>query len=113
MDDCIFCKIAAGEIPAKVVYETDDVIAFEDLNPQAPVHVLVVPKKHHEHILDDVSAEELASVVEAIGEVARAKGLADRGFRVIANTGADAGQTVAHLHFHVLGGTPLGEGLIP
>ncbi len=113
MSDCIFCKIAAGEIPATVVFENDDVIAFEDLNPQAPVHVLVVPKAHHANILDGVSAAELAAVVEAIGEVARAKGLSERGFRVIANTGADAGQTVEHLHFHVLGGTTLGEGLIP
>ncbi len=113
MDDCIFCKICAGEIPATVVYENDQVIAFEDLNPQAPVHVLVVPKEHHANLLDDVSAAELAEVVAAIGEVARAKGLSDRGFRVIANTGADAGQTVEHLHFHVLGGEPLGEGLIP
>ncbi len=113
MGDCIFCKIAAGEIPATVVYENDHVIAFEDLNPQAPVHVLVVPKAHHENILDGVSAEELAEVVAAIGEVAKAKGLSERGFRVIANTGADAGQTVGHVHFHVLGGTSLGEGLLP
>ncbi len=112
MDDCIFCKIAAGEIPSTVVYENDRAIAIEDLNPQAPVHVLVMPKTHHANILDGVEADELAALVEAIGEVAKAKGLEERGFRVIANTGADAGQTVDHLHVHVLGGRELGEGLL-
>ena len=113
MADCIFCQIAAGEIPATVVFEDDDVIAIEDLNPQAPVHVLVMPKGHHDNIVDDVPADTLAALVNAISEVVRAKGLEVSGFRVIANTGADAGQTVNHLHLHVLGGKPLGEGLIP
>ena len=113
MDDCIFCKIAAGEIPSTVVFEDDDVIAIEDLNPQAPVHVLVMPKAHHDNIVDDVPADTLAAMVNAISEVVSAKGLGERGFRVIANTGADAGQTVNHLHLHVLGGKPMGEGLVP
>ena len=113
MADCIFCQIAAGEIPATVVFEDDDVIAIEDLNPQAPVHVLVMPKGHHDNIVDDVPADTLAAMVNAISEVVRAKGLEGSGFRVIANTGADAGQTVNHLHLHVLGGKPMGEGLVP
>lgn len=111
MADCIFCKIATHEIPATVVYEDERVIAFEDLNPQAPVHVLVIPKAHHAHILDDVPADTLAAMVHAVGEVASAKGLGD-GFRVISNKGAAAGQTVDHFHLHVLGGKELGEGLV-
>lgn len=111
MSDCIFCKIANHEIPSTVVYEDDAVIAFDDLNPQAPVHTLVVPKAHYENIIDGVPAETLAAMANAVAEVARAKGL-DEGFRVITNTGAAAGQTVMHLHWHVLGGRDLGEGLV-
>ena len=110
MSDCIFCKIAAHEIPSSVVYEDDLVIAFDDLNPQAPVHTLVIPKAHYDNIVDGVPAETLAAMVHAVGEVARAKGL-DDGFRVIANTGAGAGQTVMHVHMQVLGGKELGENL--
>ena len=111
MSDCIFCKIAAHEIPSTVVYEDELVIAFDDLSPQAPVHTLVIPKEHYQDITDGVPAETLAAMVHAIGEVAKAKGLGT-GFRVISNKGADAGQTVMHLHMHVLGGEPLGENLI-
>lgn len=111
MSDCIFCKIAAHEIPSTVVYEDELVIAFDDLSPQAPVHTLVIPKEHYQDITDGVPAETLAAMVHAIGEVAKAKGL-DEGFRVISNKGADAGQTVMHFHMHVLGGEPLGENLI-
>ena len=111
MSDCIFCKIAAHEIPSTVVYEDELVIAFDDLSPQAPVHTLVIPKEHYQDITDGVPAETLGAMVHAIGEVAKAKGL-DAGFRVISNKGADAGQTVMHFHMHVLGGEPLGENLI-
>ncbi len=111
MSDCIFCKIANHEIPSTVVYEDDVVIAFDDLNPQVPVHTLVVPKAHYENIIDGVPAETLAAMANAVAEVARAKGL-DQGFRVITNTGAAAGQTVMHLHWHVLGGRDLGEDLV-
>lgn len=111
MEDCIFCKIAAHEIPSTVVYEDDAVIAFDDLSPQAPVHTLVIPKRHHASIVDGVDAATLAAMVHAVEEVARIKGL-DGGFRVITNTGADAGQTVPHFHLHVLGGRDLGEGLV-
>lgn len=111
MSDCIFCKIAAHEIPSTVVYEDELVIAFDDLSPQAPVHTLVIPNEHYQDITDGVPAETLAAMVHAIGEVAKAKGLGT-GFRVISNKGADAGQTVMHFHMHVLGGEPLGENLI-
>lgn len=111
MSDCIFCKIAEHEIPATIVYEDDLVIAFDDLNPQAPVHTLVIPKAHHESIIDDVPAEVLAAMAHAVSEVARIKGL-EEGFRVISNKGEAAGQTVMHLHLHVLGGKSLGESLI-
>ena len=111
MSDCIFCKIAAHEIPSTVVYEDELVIAFDDLSPQAPVHTLVIPKEHYQDITDGVPAETLAAMVHAVGEVAKAKGLG-AGFRVISNKGADAGQTVMHFHIHVLGGEPLGENLI-
>lgn len=111
MEDCIFCKIAAHEIPSTVVYEDDEVIAFDDLNPQAPVHTLVIPKRHYSDITDGVPAQTLGAMAHAVGEVARVKGL-DNGFRVITNTGEDAGQTVPHFHMHVLGGRSLGEGLI-
>ena len=111
MCDCVFCKIAHHQIPATVVYEDDQVIAFDDLNPQAPVHTLVIPKKHYQDITDDVPAETLAAMTHAIKEVAAKKGL-EKGFRVISNKGADAGQTVMHFHLHVLGGKHLGEGLL-
>lgn len=111
MDDCIFCKIAQHEIPSTIVYEDDMVIAFDDLNPQAPVHTLVVPKAHYDNIVDDVPGEVLAAMTHAVAEVAKAKGL-DQGFRVIANTGAAAGQTVMHLHMHVLGGKDMSETLV-
>ena len=111
MCDCVFCKIAHHQIPATVVYEDDQVIAFDDLNPQAPVHTLVIPKKHYQDITDDVPAETLVAMTHAIKEVAAKKGL-EKGFRVISNKGADAGQTVMHFHLHVLGGKHLGEGLL-
>lgn len=111
-DDCIFCKIANHQIESSYVYEDELVCAFRDMSPQAPIHVLVVPKNHHENILDDVDEATLAALFHAVGEVARAEGIEETGFRVITNTGGDAGQTVRHLHLHVLGGEPLGEGLI-
>ena len=112
-DDCIFCKIANHEIESDYLYEDDLVCAFRDLNPQAPVHVLVVPKDHYDNIVDDVPGEVLAAMTHAVCEVARICAIKDSGFRVIANTGAAAGQTVMHLHMHVLGGSTLSEGLIP
>ena len=110
-DDCIFCKIANHVIESNYVYEDDLVCAFHDMNPQAPTHVLVVPKDHYANIVDDVPAETLAAMAHAVDEVAKAEGIRDSGFRVIANTGDDAGQTVHHLHWHVLGGRNMGERL--
>ena len=104
MDGCIFCKIVAGDIPADVVYESDKVLAFRDINPQAPVHVLVIPKEHHDNIIDGVPAATLEEMVKAIDKVVEIEGIKDSGFRVITNTGEDSGQLVKHLHFHVLGG---------
>ncbi len=108
-DDCIFCKLANGEIPTDLLYQDDLVAAFRDANPQAPVHVLVVPRDHYDDIVDDVPAEVLKAMVDAVARVAELEGVAESGFRVIANTGADAGQTVGHLHMHVLAGRDMGE----
>ena len=110
MDDCIFCKIAAGEIPATVVYEDERVLAFEDLNPQMPVHVLIIPKEHYANIGDAVPDDLMGHVFNTVKKVAEIKGIADSGYRVIVNTGSDAQQTVHHLHVHVLGGAPMNSG---
>ena len=104
MSDCIFCKIANHEIPSSIVYEDDKVIAFDDLNPQAPVHVLVVPKDHYENIVDGVPADVAKALLDGVAAVAEAKGVRESGFRVVTNNGAGAGQVVMHLHLHVLGG---------
>ncbi len=113
MEGCVFCGIANHEIPSTVVYEDDQVIAFRDLEPVAKTHVLVVPKAHYANLIDDVPADTLAAMANAVKRVAEAEGIEGSGFRVIANTGDDAGQTVHHLHWHVLGGEPLGAGLLP
>ncbi|MBQ3338462.1 MAG: HIT domain-containing protein [Atopobiaceae bacterium] len=112
MSDCIFCTIASGAFGTEFYYEDENVVAFDDLHPQAPVHVLVVPKAHFDNIIDGVPAEVLASMAAAVKAVAEKRGIAESGFRCIMNTGADGGQTVMHLHMHVLGGAPLGDGLI-
>jgi len=112
MPSCIFCMIAAGEVPASVVYEDETVVAFRDLSPQAPVHVLVVPRAHYSGLDDEVPAETLAAMLAAARHVAEATGVAHSGYRVIVNTGPDAGQTVPHLHLHVLGGAAMSEGMV-
>ena len=104
MSDCVFCMIANHEIPSNIVYEDDKIIAFRDLEPQAPVHVLVIPKKHIE-CLDDVKQEDfelLGHIMMKIKDIAAAEGL-ENGYRVVSNNGEDAFQTVKHLHFHILG----------
>ena len=103
MSDCIFCKIAAGDIPSSKIYEDDDVIAFKDIHPQAPVHFLVIPKKHISSAaaLTEADGALLGHVFAVIAKLAKEQGL-DNGYRVISNVGEDAGQTVKHLHFHVL-----------
>ena len=106
--DCLFCRIVAGGIPADVVADSERVLAFRDVNPQAPTHVLVVPKRHVATAaeLADTSPQDLAEVVAVAGQVAEQEGL-DDGYRMVFNTGAGAGQTVFHAHLHVLGGRPL------
>ncbi|ADB47104.1 histidine triad nucleotide-binding protein [Acidaminococcus fermentans] len=107
MTDCVFCKIVSGEIPSKRVYEDDQVIVINDLNPGAPVHVLVIPKEHTENILT-ASPEILVHVKKVLPEIVKKLGIAEKGFRVVVNTGVEGGQTVPHLHFHILGGKELG-----
>jgi histidine triad (HIT) family protein len=106
MSDCLFCRIVEKKIPAKVVYEDDQILAFDDVNPRAPVHTLVIPKQHVASVQDLGESDRtlLAQLLLACTKVAKHKGLADPGFRLVVNTGRDGGQTVFHLHFHVLGG---------
>lgn len=109
MPDCLFCGIASGEIPAKTVRESSRAIAFRDINPQAPAHVLVIPREHYPNLAALAAAGDglLDEVATLAGQIAQDEGVADRGYRVVFNTGADAGQTVHHVHAHVLGGRPL------
>lgn len=111
MSDCIFCKIVAGQIPAAKVYEDDEVVAFNDRAPQAPVHVLVIPKRHIASVneLNAENASLMGRIFMAVQEVAKATGITDSGYRVSTNCGKDAGQVVFHLHFHVMGGAALGK----
>ena len=108
MEDCIFCKIASGEIPTNVVYEDANVIAFDDTEPLMPVHTLIIPKQHYSDIADNVPEEVLGHVFGAVQKVAEIKGVKEDGFRLLINTGENASQSVKHLHIHVLGG-----GLMP
>ena len=106
--DCLFCKIVAGEIPSNKVYEDDTILAFRDIQPQAPTHILVIPKTHISGV-DGVTAENsgvVAHIFATIPQIAKAEGLVN-GYRVVSNCGHDAGQTVPHLHFHILGGKAL------
>ena len=106
MSQCIFCKIVAGEIPSAKVYEDDQVLAFKDIEAQAPVHILVIPKKHIGSILEvkQEDAQLMTHILEVIQKIAVENGLAQSGFRIAVNTGRDGGQTVPHQHFHILGG---------
>lgn len=112
MSNCLFCKIVAGEIPSTKVYEDETILAFRDVNPQAPTHILVIPKAHIGSVAE-VTPENsgvVAHIFEVIPQIARAEGL-DNGFRVVSNCGPHAGQTVPHLHFHILGGKELTEAM--
>jgi histidine triad (HIT) family protein len=104
--DCLFCKIVAGDIPADLVHQTETTLAFRDINPQAPTHVVVIPRAHHATAVELAAAEPAvaAALLAAAGEVARGEGLGDTGYRLVFNTGPEAGQTVFHVHCHVLGG---------
>ena len=108
MSNCLFCKIVAGDIPSTKVYEDDKILAFRDIAPQAPTHILVIPKEHIASCAE-VTADNsalVAHIFTVIPQIARAEGL-ENGFRVVSNCGDDAGQTVPHLHFHILGGKKL------
>ena len=103
--DCIFCKIANKEIPSGIVYEDDDVMAFKDLNPEAPVHILVIPKKHIVNLSDAKPEDQqlLGKLMLTIQKIAAEQGIAESGYRVVTNCGEQGGQTVMHMHFHLLG----------
>lgn len=103
-NDCVFCRIVRGELPAPILAENDSAIAFRDLHPQAPVHVLVVPRAHVDSLADVYDPMVLGDVMRLSTEVARREGVANSGYRTVINTGTDGGQTVGHLHVHVLGG---------
>lgn len=110
MSDCIFCKIVHREIPSEFVYEDDEVIAFKDIQPLAPIHLLIIPK-HHLRNLNDVTPEHeklMGHLFSVIRQLAEKLGIAESGYRVVTNTGTDGGQVVGHLHFHLLGGQALG-----
>ena len=109
MSDCLFCKIAAKTIPAKLVHEDDQVIAFDDINPQAPVHTLVIPRRHVASMaeLNEADADLLGHLLLVGNQIAKQKGIAEGGYRLVVNTGRNGGQTVFHLHLHLLGGRPM------
>ncbi|WP_202711160.1 HIT domain-containing protein [Sporosalibacterium faouarense] len=106
MSDCLFCKIVNDEIKASKIYEDEKVIAFNDINPQSPVHILVIPKQHIPSInqIDESNQSIIGHIHLVINKLAKEKGLADKGYRIVNNCGKDGGQTVNHLHFHLLGG---------
>ncbi len=110
MDDCIFCNIAEGRMPVPLLYEDADVIAFNDITPVAPVHVLIVPKKHYATTLDmaDMAPELYGALMQGMAAIARQLGVDAGGFRLILNTNADGGQEIFHVHMHLLGGEPIG-----
>ena len=111
MENCLFCKIIKGDIPSTKVYEDEEVYAFKDINPEAPVHILVVPKKHISSIneIEDEDRELIGKIFISIKKIAKEQGVEESGYRVVSNCGKDAGQTVMHLHFHILAGKDLGE----
>lgn len=110
MEDCIFCKIVKGEIPSKKVYEDEEILAFEDINPMAPVHILVIPKKHIKSVneLEKEDNNLIGKMFLVIKNIAKEKGIDKEGYRVVTNIGENGGQEVKHLHFHLLGGKKLG-----
>lgn len=114
MEDCLFCKIIKGEIPSTKVYEDENVLAFKDINPAAPIHILVVPKQHIENVLEinEENKEIASNIFLAINKIAKQLGIDQNGFRVITNCGKDAGQEVMHLHFHILAGGKMGPKIV-
>ncbi len=114
MEDCIFCKIIRKEIPSEIVYEDDEIMAFKDIHPAAPIHILVIPKKHIQSLAQLEEKDELliGKIYTVINKVAEAQGVKEEGFRVIVNCGEDGGQEVPHLHFHLLAGAKFGEKIV-
>ena len=114
MEDCVFCKIIKGEIPTEKVYETEEILAFKDIHPAAPIHILVVPKKHISMLTDLKPEDEalIGKIYTTINKIAEQEGFKQQGYRVIANCGKDSGQEVMHIHFHVLGGKKLGDKIV-
>lgn len=114
MEDCIFCKIIKGEIPSEKVYEDDEILAFKDIDPAAPIHILVIPKKHITSLahLEDGDERIIGKIYKVINKIADEKGFKENGYRVIVNCGKDGGQEVMHLHFHLLAGKQFGEKII-
>ena len=112
--DCLFCKIAAKEIPSEKVYEDEFIYAFKDINPVAPVHIIVIPKAHIESAneITEENSKEIQKVFETIPKIAKIAMVDQSGYRIITNIGEDGGQTIKHIHFHVIGGTKLGDKLI-
>ena len=114
MDNCLFCKIIKGEIPSEKVYEDDEILAFKDIHPVAPVHILVIPKKHIDSIavLEKQDEPLVGRIYSVINKIAEEQGVKEDGFRVIVNCGKDGGQEVMHLHFHLLAGAKLGQKIV-
>ena len=114
MEDCIFCKIGKGEIPSEKVYEDEEIVAFKDINPAAPIHILVIPKKHIEKITEIKKEDEalIGRMYSVINKIAKEQGFSEDGFRMIVNCGKNAGQEVMHLHFHILAGTKMGPKIV-
>lgn len=107
---CIFCKIVAGEIPSSKVYEDDKILAFNDIEPQAPVHIIIIPKEHipSANAINESNADVIAHIFKVIPEIAKEAGVAENGYRIVNNCGKDGGQTVEHIHFHLTGGREFG-----
>ena len=114
MENCIFCKIIKKEIPSQILYEDDEILAFRDINPVAPIHILVIPKKHITSLseMEDGDEKIIGKIYKIINEIAEKQGFKENGYRVIVNCGKDGGQEVGHLHFHLLAGTQLGEKIV-
>ena len=114
MEDCLFCKIVKGEIPSTKVYEDNEILAFKDINPAAPVHILVIPKKHIKSLAELEKEDEplVGKIYGVINKIAEEQGVKESGYRVIVNCGKDAGQEVMHLHFHLLAGAKFGDKIV-
>lgn len=114
MEDCLFCKIIKGEIPSEKVYEDEDILAFKDIEPAAPIHILVIPKKHIDSLaqIQEVDETVIGKIYRVINIIAEEQGFKENGYRVIVNCGKDGGQEVMHLHFHLLAGKKLGEKIV-